>query len=54
MIALFASFLVSVSGAFIPMDDSDAIYESTAEYGQVYTINLAPGYKYTYKPTYPD
>lgn len=47
--AVLAMFVV---GAFITVDQTDAIYDTT-EYGDIYTINLAPGYEYRYTPTYP-
>ena len=34
--------------------DSEAIYDQTEEWGEVYQMNLAPGYSYRYTPEYPD
>ena len=53
MMAAIAALAMAFMGAFILVQDTDAVYESTTEYGQVYTINLAPGYTYTYTPSYP-
>lgn len=52
IIAVLAVLAMSFAG-IIAIDQSDAIYDTT-EYGNVYTINLAPGYEYRYTPTYPD
>ena len=50
MVAVLAMF---ISGAIVIADQSDAIYDTT-EYGETYTINLAPGYEYRYTPTFPE
>lgn len=52
LMAAMAALTFAVLGAFV-MIDTDATYETT-EYGEVYNMNLAPGYKYTYTPTYPE
>ena len=44
IMALVGTCLVSCT------DDYDAAY---AGFGEIYTIDLAPGFKYTYTPTYP-
>ena len=51
MIAMAAVFAMAVTGAFVIVDQTDAVYSE--DYGPVYTINLAPGYTYRYTPTYP-
>ena len=45
IMALIGTCLVSCT------DESDAAY---AGFGEIYVIDLAPGFKYTYTPTYPD
>lgn len=50
-VAVSALAVFACLGAMVMAEDADAVYEE--EYGQVYNMNLAPGYSYTYTPTYP-
>ena len=42
---------VALSGVVLLSGTSDATYEE--DYGEVYKMNLAPGYTYSYTPSYP-
>ncbi|AGI47389.1 putative Ig domain protein [Thermoplasmatales archaeon BRNA1] len=51
--AIFAVLILSVAAVafFVSSDDSDAATDPT--YGTSTDINIAPGMRFTYKPTYP-
>lgn len=55
-ITLFAVAMLAVAGVaglVVLASDSDESAASYSGYGTVYTVNLAPGFSYTYAPTYP-
>lgn len=49
--ALMAMLIVMGSVGVVLGNQSDGTY--AADYGEVYEINLAPGFSYTYSPSYP-
>ncbi len=55
-ITLFAVAMLAVAGVAglaVLASDSDESAASYSGYGTVYKVNLAPGFSYTYAPTYP-
>ena len=52
--AFFAAFAMILAGVFIATEQTDAVGEDLSDtYGEGSTINIAPGYSYTYTATFP-
>ena len=53
MTAAIVMALLAVLGSAVVMLGSESNAEISGDYGEVYEIDLAPGFQYTYTPTYP-
>ena len=53
MAAAFVMALLAVLGSAVVMLGSDSNAAIEGDYGEIYEIDLAPGFSYTYTPTYP-
>lgn len=51
--AAFAVAMLAILGSAVVMLGNDSSASYAEDYGQVYEIDLAPGFRYAYTPTYP-
>lgn len=53
MMATMMAMLVVLGSAVVMLGTNDSDAAITGDYGEIYNIDLAPGFKYTYTPTFP-
>ena len=53
MMAAVMAMLVMFGSAVVMLGNNESDAAITGDYGEIYNIDLAPGFKYTYTPTFP-